>query len=103
MTNKIIQETLEKERKIKELNSVLVNEFDRAIQTGNVTESGQDVVINFNLDCIPESLRNLFNERLNVLWGEISNNEPIKKRKYFYCKWIKIDGDNVTAKLIRNW
>lgn len=103
MTDKIIQETLEKERKIKELNSVLVGEFDRAIKTGNVTESGQDVAINFNLDCIPESLRDIFNERLNVLWGEISNNEPIEKRKYFYCKWIKVDGDNVTAKLIRNW
>ncbi len=103
MSNKIIQEALEKERKIKELNSVLVGEFDRAIKTGNVTESGQDVVINFKLDCIPESLRDLFNERLNVLWGEISNNEPIEKRKYFYSKWIKVDGDNVTAKLIRNW
>ncbi len=81
MTDKIIQEELEKERKIKELNSVLVDEFDKAIKTGNVTKIGQDVVINFSLDCIPESLRNLFKERINIFWGEISNNDPIEKKK----------------------
>lgn len=104
MTNIIIQEALEKERKIKELNSVLVNEFSKAIQTSNVVEiKHRDVVINFSLHCIPEGLRDLFNERLNVLWGEISDDGPLEDKKYFYCRRIEVDGDNVTAKLIRNW
>ncbi|MCI9286511.1 MAG: hypothetical protein HFJ57_00720 [Clostridia bacterium] len=104
MTNRIIQETLEKEQKIKELNSVLVSEFGKAIKTSNIVEIKQrNVVINFSLQRIPESLRDLFKERLNVLSGEISNDGPMEDRRYFYCRRIEVDGDNVTAKLIRNW
>lgn len=105
MTNRIIQETLEEEQKIKELNSVLVSEFSKGIKMSNIVEIKQrDVVINFSLQCIPESLRDLFKERLNILSGkEISNDGPMEDRKYFYCRRIEVDGDNVTAKLIRNW
>jgi len=102
-SNEIIQEALEKERKIKKLNSVLVGEFEKAIKTNNAIKDGQDVIVNFDIQCIPEDIRDLFYERQSALWGEISDEQPLEKRKYFYCKEIKTDGNKVTAKLIKNW
>ena len=99
----IIQKALEKERKIQNLNNLLVNQFDKAIHTGNALTNGQDVIISFDIQCITSELRDLFFERLNILWGEISNDAPLEKRKYFYCRQIKVDGNTVTAKLIKNW
>ncbi len=101
--NQILQEVSEKERKIQKLNNILVSRFDKAIRTCNTHKDGQDIVINFDIQCIPFEIRDLFLERLNVLRGEISNDAPIEERKYFYCKKIEINGNMVTAKLIKNW
>lgn len=102
-SNGIIQEMLEKERKIQSLNNVLVSRFDKAIRTGNIIRDGEHAIIKFDIQCIPYELKDLFKERINVLWGEISNDAPIEERKYFYCKGIQINGNTITAKLLRNW
>lgn len=94
---------MEKERKIQRLNNVLVSLLDKAIRTGNALKSGDYVTINFDIQCIPYELRSLLIERQNVLWGELSNDAPLEERKYFYCKYIKINGNIVTAKLLINW
>ena len=99
----VIQKALEKERKIQNLNNLLVSRFNKAIQTGNTQKDGENVIISFDIRCIPSELRYLFIERLSVLWGEISNDAPLEERKYFYCKEIKVDGNMVTAKLMQNW
>lgn len=99
---KIIQDALEKERKIKKLNAALVAEFDKARDSATETEMEPGIVIiQFAFDNIPEELRQLFKERIDVLWGEIANSE--RPKKYYYCKWMKLNEDEVTAKLIRNW
>lgn len=101
----ILVEQFNQRRKIEKLNNILVEQFDKAVKSGNfATDVDQNVVISFDIECIPAELRGLFIERMHLLWGEISNNEKAKRKKYFYCKWIQIEeGNTVTAKLIRNW
>ena len=94
---------IEKERKIQKLNNVLVSRLDKAIRTGNALKNGDYVTINFDIQCIPYELRTLLIERQNVLWGELSNDAPINEKKYFYCQYIKVNGNIVTAKLLKNW
>ena len=69
----IIQKALEKERKIQNLNNLLVNQFDKAIHTGNALTNGQDVIISFDIQCITSELRDLFFERLNNYRTKIYN------------------------------
>lgn len=106
MTNyfETTQNLLEKERKKKELNSALVNAIDIAIKTKNFSQLNvSDVMVEFSINHIPENLREFFKEQSRFLWGELSNNAPLEKKKYFYPKAIFLDGDIVTVKLIKNW
>lgn len=105
MLAKEMQEELEKERDIQRLNTVLVNKMHELVEAGKVKEvpKGQDTEMEFGIECIPEELRNLFKERLPVLWGEISDDEPLEEKKYFYTHGFKLDGNKIKVRLMRNW
>lgn len=105
MLTEAMQKELEKERDIKRLNTVLVNKIHESIEAGEVEEVpiGRDTEMEFDMECIPEELRNLFKERLPVIWGEISDDAPLEERKYFYTYGFKICGNKVRVRLMRNW
>lgn len=105
MLTEAMQKELEEERKIQRLNTVLVNKMHELVEAGEVKEvpKGHDTEMKFDMECIPEELRNLFRERLPVLWGEISDDAPLEQKKYFYTHGFKVDGNNVRVRLMRNW
>lgn len=89
---------LDKERDIKRLESVLVNQFAVATEKGTVTyEGNREWIISFDIGCIPEDLRTLLIEREPFIWGQMSDDAPIHERKTVYCLGLKIDGNKVTA------
>lgn len=105
MLTEAMQKELEKERDIKRLDNVLVNQIHYGIESGKVEEVpyGDYAKLEFDMECIPEELRDLFRERLPVLcWGEISSGD-FSNKKYYYIKDIAITEEQVKMVLIRNW
>lgn len=105
MLTEEMQKELEKERDIKRLNTVLVNKIHESLEAGEVEEMpmGLDTEMEFDMECIPEELRDLFRERLPVLRGEISDDAPLEERKYFYTRGFEVYENKVRVRLIRNW
>lgn len=105
MLTEAMQKELEEERNIQRLNTVLVKQIHHGIESGEVEKVpyGDYAKLEFNINCIPEELRDLFRERLPVLrWGEISAGD-FSDKKYYYLKDIEIGDEKVKMVLIRNW
>lgn len=102
---KTIEEELNKERDITRLEAILVNIMDDLIKAGKVPEVpfGVSTKMEFDMECIPKELRNLFLERLPVLWGEISNDESLEEKKHFYTYGFNVSKNKVTVGVERNW
>ena len=101
-----MQKELNEEGKIHELNTDIVNQIATAIEAGAGKDVGigRDVTVNFDISCIPEELRDLFHKRLAVMWGEISDDVPINKKRYYYIHGrMAVEDGKVTARVIRNW
>lgn len=105
MLTEQMQKELEKGRKIQRLNNFLVNKMHELVETGKVKEvpKGHDTEMEFDMECIPKELRNLFIERFTILFGEISDDAPLEERKYFYVTGFNVVGNKVRVRLMRNW
>ncbi len=57
----------------------------------------------FDIERIPEDLRDLFTELLPILWGKMSNGLQGEEKKKFYINGFLVEGSTVRVGLRKNW
>ena len=101
-----IRIALEEENKKQKIKDILLDQISKAIKegAGEDLKKGRHVYINFDITNIPEELRDVFKEKLPILWGEISDNISTPERRHFcVLRKIEIEGTEVKMVVLKNW
>ncbi len=95
----------EEKQKLETIKSILIAEFEfqKAKHKNRELKSNDFIEIEMELAVIPEELRNLFLDKIPVLWGEFSGYIG-KEKKFFYVqRSLQVKGNKIYATLLKNW